>query len=443
MGGNVGQRGRIQADFKTLQERLTPIWRSIEQRSRVAHTSLVVPSLSFDEEELTKIQGVSFYEERLLFSLIRLQDPAATVVYVTSQPLHPEIVDYYLRLLRGVSIGSARSRLHLLALYDAGPQPLTRKILDRPRFVHRLRGLIRDRKRAYLTCFNSTELERELSLELGIPLNGVDPDLLWAGTKSGSRKVFEEAGVDQARGFVDIHSRDDLLDGLLELRRLEPKLRRAVIKLNESFAGAGNAIYEYPGDAATDRGALEKALGSIVWSSSSETLERYLRKLESMGGIVEEFIEAEGLRSPSVQLRVDPEGSVSLLSTHEQVLGGPGGQTYLGCRFPADLAYRALIQQNAQKVGDVLRRHGVVSRFAVDFLVVPKADGDWRCLAVEINLRMGDDAALHGPAVPHRWRSRRGERSLPGAVAPDAEVLLRHRQSALGGLSRPPARGLL
>jgi hypothetical protein len=37
-----------------------------------------------------------------------------------------------------------------------------------------------------------------------------------------------------------------------------------------------------------------------------------------------------------VQLRITPDGRVELLSTHDQLLGGPSGQSYLGCMFPAD-----------------------------------------------------------------------------------------------------------
>jgi hypothetical protein len=374
--------------FATLQERLLPIWQQLEEGSTTQHTSLVVPSLSFDLDEMAKIQGVSFYEERLLFAIIRLRDPGATVIYVTSQPIHPDIVEYYLSLLRGVSVRSARSRLHMVCLYDASPQPLTRKILDRPRLLRKLRKLLGDPQQAYLTCFNSTTLERDLSLELGIPLNGVDPDLLWMGTKSGSRKVFAKAGVDQAPGMVDVHTRDEVLESLAELKRANPALTKAVVKLDESFAGAGNAIFTYPPTASSDRAGLEAALDSMAWATATETSTSFLAKLASMGGIVEEFIEAPDLRSPSAQLRVNPDGSVTLLSTHEQVLGGPTGQTYLGCRFPADRAYRALIQEQALKIGNVLRRNGVVSRFAVDFLLFPEAGG-WRCLAIEINLRMG------------------------------------------------------
>ena len=94
-------------------------------------------------------------------------------------------------------------------------------------------------------------------------------------------------------------------------------------------------------------------------------------------------------RSPSVQLRVTPWGEVDLLSTHDQVLGGPSGQRYLGCRFPADSAYATTIAEDAEKVGERLAREGVLGRFAVDFVAVRGESGDWRSYAIEINLRKG------------------------------------------------------
>jgi hypothetical protein len=109
-----------------------------------------------------------------------------------------------------------------------------------------------------------------------------------------------------------------------------------------------------------------------------------------MGGIVEEFIEAPEKASPSAQLRVSPRGEVVALSTHDQILGGPSGQTFLGCSFPAHADYRQPITDAARQIGAVLASHGVVSRFAVDFLVWRgEGQADWSLAALEINLRMG------------------------------------------------------
>ncbi len=69
------------------------------------------------------------------------------------------------------------------------------------------------------------------------------------------------------------------------------------------------------------------------------SIDAYLGRLAERGGIVEERIVGDEVRSPSVQLRVTPLGELEILSTHDQILGGPTGQMYLGARFPADPAY--------------------------------------------------------------------------------------------------------
>jgi hypothetical protein len=107
-----------------------------------------------------------------------------------------------------------------------------------------------------------------------------------------------------------------------------------------------------------------------------------------MGGIVERFIDCETKRSPSAQCRIDPLGHGGVISTHDQVLGGPSGQVFLGCTFPADAEYRLDIQRAGNQVADVLRQHSVLGRFAVDF-VSTKVGDQWTHYAIEINLRKG------------------------------------------------------
>lgn len=376
------------AEFERLKPRLQQVWHTLMARDDEPYTSVVVPSLTLEQSELRKIAGVTFYEERLLFLLIRLRNPRSRVVYVTSQPVHPMILDYYFQFLQGIPASHARSRLTLLCAYDASPRSLTEKILERPRLVERIREGIVDRERAFLTVFNSTPLERKLAVLLGIPMNGVDPGLNHLGTKSGSRKVFREAGVAMPEGFEDLKDRAEVEEALAELRKKRPGIRRAVVKLNDSFSGEGNAIFRYPegGGPATAAEGIDR----LEFSVPSETVPNYFSKFEQMGGIVEEFLEAEEKESPSAQLRVSPHGEVVIISTHDQILGGPSGQVFLGCSFPARDEYRVAIQDAGLAIGAVLARRGVVSRFGIDFLVTREGPGQsWTLHALEINLRMG------------------------------------------------------
>jgi len=376
------------SEFERLKPQLAEVWDALTMREEEPHTTVVVPSLTLDQSELRKIAGVTFYEERLLFLLIRLRNPRARMVYVTSQPVHPIILEYYLQFLAGIPASHARSRLTLLCADDASSRSLTEKILERPRLIERIRAGIMDPSKAYLTVFNSTPHERKLAVLLGVPLNGCDPLLAPLGTKSGSRKVFREAGVGLPEGFEDLHTPHDVESALEELRGRRPGIRRAVIKLDESFSGEGNALFRYP-ETGT-REALREGLRHVEFSVPWETPEAYFDKLSKMGGIVEEFIDAEEKLSPSAQLRNGPHGDVVALSTHDQILGGPSGQVFLGCRFPARDDYRMRVQEAGLQIGRTLAAHGVVSRFGVDFLVhrnVPTED--WTLSALEINLRMG------------------------------------------------------
>ena len=63
---------------------------------------------------------------------------------------------------------------------------------------------------------------------LGIPLNGVDPKLIHLGTKSGSRKVFREAGVTLPLGMEDLRTEHEVENALARAARAQrPRAARA------------------------------------------------------------------------------------------------------------------------------------------------------------------------------------------------------------------------
>ena len=119
-------------EFRHLQLTLRDRWKTIELFDNSEADILVIPSLSIDQRELQKIEGCEHYEERLLFSLMRLRNPRTRLIYITSVPLHPSIIEYYLQLLPGIPFSHARNRLLLLSAYDSSLKPLSQKILERP-----------------------------------------------------------------------------------------------------------------------------------------------------------------------------------------------------------------------------------------------------------------------------------------------------------------------
>ena len=175
------------------------------------------------------------------------------------------------------------------------------------------------------------------------------------------------------------------------MRARKPSIGRVVVKLNEGVSGEGNAHLDLAGLPVTGLSvdAVAERLPALQFESSEMSADTYFAKLAERGGIVEERIAGSDFRSPSAQLRVTPLGKVEALSTHDQMLGGPSGQSYLGCRFPADVAYGPAIMHEAMKVGRRLMREGVLGRFALDFVAVRNGQGQWEVYAIEINLRKG------------------------------------------------------
>lgn len=377
--------------FAELQGHLVKQFRELFPDPARPRTVIVVPSLSVDRDLLFRIDGIHHYEERLLFMLMLLRLPRTRLIYLTSQPIASTIVDYYLHLLPGIPGSHARRRLTLLSCYDGSSLPLTVKILQRPLLLERIRAEIGDAETAHLTVFNATSYERSLAVCLGVPIYACDPALSDLGSKSGSREIFREAGVQTPAGVERLRDMNDVAAALSDLRAENPGLDRVVVKMNDGFGGEGNATFAFAG--APDGADLapwirEQLPRRLKYEAHSETWEHYSAKFQEMSGVVEAFVDGADKRSPSVQCRIDPLGSVSIISTHDQDLAGPTGQIYRGCSFPADRAYAAEIQEAGLKVAEKLHEHGVLGRFGVDFVSVKQA-GAWRHYAIEINLRKG------------------------------------------------------
>jgi len=380
---------QVRTQFDALQRKLVPLWRTLRSVTDGPQTVVVVPSVSFGSEVLDNLPGVQHFEERLLILLMLLRNPTSRLVYVTSQPILPSVIDYYLYLLPGVIPSQARDRLHLVSTLDGSVRPLTRKLLERPRLIQHLKSLIPDPDRAYMVPFNTTELERELALNIGIPILGADPKFASFGTKSGAKKVFRDVGVPCPAGVEDLNSIDEALAAIAQIRSENPGVEKVLVKTNQGVSGLGIIKLDLGGlPAPGDQREIAQLDLRLKESLDPAAYGEYEARLQRAGGVVEEQISGTEIRSPSVQLFLTPLAEVQILSTHDQLLGGEEGHNYVGCRFPADTSYALSITEEAEKIGKRLAAEGVLGRAAIDFVVV-RSNGDWKPYAIEINLRQG------------------------------------------------------
>ena len=377
--------------FKKIQSRFADQFELFFPDNLADKTIVVIPSLSLDHEVLSKLDGALFYEERLLCLLMLLRMPRTHVIYVSSMPIDPIIIDYYLHSLPGITGYHAKERLTLLSCHDMSTIPLTQKILQRTRLMEHIKKAIQPGHVAHISCFNTTDHERTLAVRLGIPVYGCDPSLNYWGSKSGSRKIFLNAGVDMPPGVEELKTYEDIVHAIAALKAMYPDLRKAILKLNDGFSGDGNAVLRYPEHLNSKElfdWVNHNLYKKIIPVAKDMSIEIFLEKFQEMGGIAEAFIEGDTKASPSVQCRITPLGEVEIISTHDQILGGESGQQFIGALFPCNDRYHTQITEFAKTIAEELKKKGILGRFSIDFISVKEND-QWKHFAIEINMRKG------------------------------------------------------
>ena len=370
------------------REQLCTLWPTMTTKSvsgpLADRTVVVLHSVGFEfPAHLQHV--VPAYEERFLCAILSLlRQPKGRVIYLSSLPLLPRLVDYYFNLAPNLQQHDLRDRLSLVSVGDGSSKPLTRKIVERPRMIERIRASIPDVRRALLLPFWTSQDEIALGQALDVPVYGHDPALSWMGTKTGGRRIFADQGVEHAPGVEGVRSLDDVVEAIRQLRTSGEDA--FVVKLDDSAGGLGNGSVRLHG--ATTPDEIGERVRAIELDDPDESFERYLELLATQGGVVELRLSGDEVRSPSVQMRIDPEGRAEVLSTHDQLLGGANGLTYLGCRFPADPAYAKEITEQARTIAKRLAFEGALGRFSIDFVTVRRGDR-WDVYAIEVNLRNG------------------------------------------------------
>ncbi|QIM21890.1 hypothetical protein G7075_13420 [Phycicoccus sp. HDW14] len=361
---------------------LGPALEATARGSEQGHVVVALPSHSMPQRLLDHhASHLPALEHRALLEGLRLaHTPGARVVVVTCAEPGPGVLDYYARLARPDAPDEVRDRLSCLVVDDAGARGVSAKLLEHPRLLERLRAEIGDRP-AVIEPWNVTPDESAVALALGVPVNGGPPELWSAGFKSASRRLLRDAGVPIPRGVEDVHDAGEVATAVLRLRD-SGTVDRIVVKLDNSGAGEGNWIMPTRDDVGRE----------LSWAELADHVRDhvpawFLADLAA-GGVVEELVTAEGLTSPSAQVEILPGGEVVVRATHDQVLGGEGGQVFTGSRFPADPSYAGDLAAHAAALAGRLAALGAVGPLSVDF-VAWADDGRPALAAVDVNLRKG------------------------------------------------------
>jgi hypothetical protein len=374
-------------DFALLQRRLVSAWRLSQPPSGTEHVRVVLPSYNLGASALRHYaHRLPALEHRFLVEILQLaRVEAGTLVFVFSQAPDAEVIDYYLSLLPPETSARARPRIITVVVPDNSGRPVAAKLLDRPDLLDHIRDIIGGRP-AFIEPWNVTADEVAVAVRLQAPVNGTPPGLWPLGFKSSGRRLFAAAGIPIPSGTEGVRTADDLRLAIARLRKAQPGLAAAVVKLDNSASGDGNqviALRDPAGSPVSPQAVAERVAAMPDW---------YLAEL-ALGGVVEAYVAGEYWSSPSVQIEITPEGQAVVVATHEQILGGDNGQVYQGCHFPARRDYALQLTKYGQRVGRLLAEHQVRGMVSIDFVAARDRGQPWRLYALEVNLRRGGTTA--------------------------------------------------
>lgn len=392
-------------DFERLQVGLPDALAANTPGSGRDHVVVAMASYSLSESLLQHYGArLPAMEHRYLNASLLLARIDCDFVLVCSTAPDPEVLAYYRELVPPAVAATMRQRVHCIAVDDDTTRSLAEKLLDRPDLLDEIRGIVGDRP-ALLEPWNVTDNEVAVAVALRLPINGTAPALRSEAFKSAGRRLFRRTGVPVPLGREDVHGIDDVAAAAEWIRASRPSATAVVVKHDDSGAGDGNLVVGLRDDsgAPLDPHQLLADIAALPrW---------FLDDLAAGGGVVEELVTGDRLRSPSVQVDLLPGGGVRVLATHDQVLGGANGQVYLGCRFPADPAYAADLARFGHAVGSELAARGCVGRAGVDVMAARSGDAPWSLTALEVNLRKGGTthpfSALRS-LVPGRYDTEAG-----------------------------------
>ena len=348
---------------------------------------LVVPSFSADPRTLASIDGLESWPERQLIDLRALQQPEWRAIVLSPVPLSEICVDAVLELMPAMPTRWLRGRLQCISLNDRSSRGLSEKLLARPQLLAQIRRQLGPG--SLLSAYAVGPAEEELAERLGLAIDGTPSHLAHWGSKAGSATLFQELGIPHPRTTAVCRSMAELAEALEQLLLEHRDIQAAVIKLNRMAGGRGNAPLPLdPGPWRHLSKGLRRAQLLEALDRLAIPLAHWRDELRAQGAIAQDLIQGGRLHSPSVQLQISPDGSVDLISTHEQCLGGIHRQSFEGCCFPARSCYRSALITAGIAVGRALSHKGCRGPVLIDWLA-QWLPGGWRLWGMEINLRKG------------------------------------------------------
>lgn len=378
-------------------------------------------------ELLARLTGSNCFVERPLApEAIEAAALNSHLLYITAPDLPDRdyIIDYYIRLKPYPSekIASIKQKIVVLALDNSDPLWLSQKLAAKE--SNQARNFIanwisarhQSGQRVELHTFEPSAMTELFAQELELESDQAPSSTIEIGSKYYAKQIFQACGLYSSPSTKECYSLTQLAEEITSLLQQEPNVRQLILKLSSTLygAGQGNALLDVSG--IKPNNSKEYVLQQIFDNLTEENVEvvdqklgwkGFVAEIPKAGVIAELYIEGQNKESPSVQGIVYKDGTVKLVSVHEQRLAA-NKQTYIGSFYPANDDYRDRVGEMFKSIASQAYKEGHIGPISVDFLCVRNHPfEDWCISPIEINNRLTGTAhcfrivtSLLGQATP-------------------------------------------
>ncbi|XP_056427622.1 IQ domain-containing protein H isoform X5 [Hyla sarda] len=402
-------------------------------------TATLDQELGYPEAQRTQTPDLHILQNLQIGRLSDISDHNVDVIYISPVKLDEETEQYYRKLLglrAAVLSGNPQDATELHDRFtilipeavDRFPNHhmcLSTLLKYSPKTMQRIRNLTQGRETYIVGRVPHTD-DLAVADMLGVPILGTEPNVAHLySTKSGSKRIFASANIATPPGEYDIYNQEQFFSSLSQLIIDNLLVTRWLFKVDNGFGSNGTAFCDiathlpcyswvlkeckrYGAETWKQKWAQEKALQRVaqelpkvlehyaqaVNRSHYPTWDKFLQVLVSRGGVIEAFPPAESITCLTIDLLINPDGEIQVLSCGDQIHSSiplqSVGSSVPQCSVPSDI-----LMSMCSSIGEACKTRGVLGYLSVELLTfIDPLSLEQQIWATDLDLCYSDQLAM-------------------------------------------------